>query len=89
MDAFGCEHVCLDQLVERHQVGRAGADMIGHGGDRQLDAFARELIALPVERLMVGVFIDQDHRQQARPGKAARDRMEERMRLRDLLARPA
>src|SRR5215468_795828 len=38
---------------------------------------------------MVGIFVDKDHRQQARPGKAACDRVERRRRLRDLLASPA
>jgi hypothetical protein len=38
---------------------------------------------------MIGVFFDQDHRQQARPGKAASDHVERRRRLRDRLARPA
>ena len=89
MNALGGEHVRLDQLVERHQRRRAGADMIGHGRDRQLDPLARILLALPIERLMIGVLVDQDHRQQARPGKAARDRMERRRRLRDRLAGPA
>ncbi len=37
MDPLGGEHVSLDQFVERHQRGRAGADMIGHGRDRELD----------------------------------------------------
>src|SRR6516164_4227782 len=54
-----------------------------------LDPLACKLLALPVERLMVGIFVDKDHRQQARPGKAARDRVERRRRLRDLLASPA
>ena len=69
MNAFGREDVRLDQLIERHQHGRAGADMIRHGGDRELDPLAGKLLALPVERLMIGIFVDQDHRQQARPGK--------------------
>jgi len=36
--------------------------------------------------LMVGILVDQHHRQQARPGKAPGDDMERRRRLRDLLA---
>ena len=63
--------------------------MIGHGRHRQLDPLARILLALPVQRLMVGVFLHQHHRQQARAGKAARDRVERRRRLRDRLAGPA
>jgi hypothetical protein len=51
VDALGGEHVRLDQLVERRQDGRAGADMIGHGRDRELDPLAGILLALPVERL--------------------------------------
>jgi hypothetical protein len=89
MDALGGEHVRLDQLVERPQRGRAGADMIGHRRDRQLDPLAPKLLALPVERLMVGVLLDQHHRQQARAGKAAGDRVERRRRLADRLARAA
>jgi hypothetical protein len=89
MNALGGEDVCLDQLMQRHQRSRTGAHMIGHGRHRQLDPLARILLALPIERLMVGVFLDHHHGQQARAGKAARDRVEWRRRLRDRLARPA
>jgi hypothetical protein len=89
MNAFGSEHVRLDQLMERHQRRRTGADMIRHGRHRQLDPLARILLALPVERLMVGILLDQHHRQQARSREAARDRMERRRRLGNRLARPA
>ena len=89
MNALGGEDVRLDQLVERPQRRRTGADMIGHGRDRELDPLARILLALPVERLVVGVFLDQHHRQQARAGKAPGDRTEGSRRLRDRLARPA
>src|SRR5580692_2219617 len=66
-----------------------GADMIRHRRDRELNALACKLLALPVERLMIGIFVDQDHRQQAWPGEAACDRMEGSGRLTDLLARAA
>jgi hypothetical protein len=89
MDASASEHVRLDQLVERHQHRRAGTDMIRHGRERKLDPLAVILLALPIERLMIGVLRNQNHCQQARPGIAARDRMERRRRLRDRLARPA
>jgi hypothetical protein len=89
MNALGSEDMRLDQLVERCQHGRAGADMIGHGRDRELDPLARIVLALPVERLMVGVLLNQHHRQQARSGKAPGDRVEGCGRLRDPLARPA
>jgi len=89
MNALGGEDVRLDQLVERPQRRRTGADMIGHGRDRELDPLARILLALPVERLVVGVFLDQHHRQEARSGKAPRERVERCRGLRDRLARPA
>jgi hypothetical protein len=89
MNALGGEDVRLDQLIERRQRGRASADVIRHGRDGELDALACKLIALTIERLMIGVFADQDHRQQAWPGEAARDRMEGGGRLADLLASPA
>ena len=89
MKALSGEHMRLDQLVERHQRRRTGADMIRHGRHRQLDPLARILLALPVERLMVGVLLDQHHCQEARTREAARDRVERRRRLRDRLARAA
>jgi len=88
VNALGGEDVRLDQLVERHQRRRTGADMIGHSRHRQLDALAGKSLALPVERLMIGIFVHQDHRQQTRPGKAARNGMERSGRLRDRLASP-
>src|SRR5262249_17165479 len=87
MNALARKHMALDQLIERHQHRRAGADMIRHGRQRYLNAFARILLALAIERLMVGVFFDQDHCQQARSGKSAGDHMERRRRLRDPFAR--
>ena len=70
-------------------VARAGADPVGQGRDVEVDAFASVGFALPVERLMLAELGVKDHRQQARPGPAARDGMERRRRLGDLLARPA
>ena len=45
MNALSGEDMRLDQLVERPQRGRSGADMIGHGR-HDLDPFARILLAL-------------------------------------------
>jgi hypothetical protein len=86
VNALGREHVRLDEFMERHQRRRAGADMIRHGRHRQLDPLAGILLALPIERLMIGVLLDQHHRQQARSRKAARDGMKRRRRLRNRLA---
>ena len=52
----------------------------------QVDAFARVALALPVQRLMLAELLEQDHRQKARSGKAARRDMERRRRLRDRFA---
>src|SRR5205823_183143 len=50
MNALRGEDMCLDQLVNRLERRRTGADMIGHGRHRQLDPLAPILLALPVER---------------------------------------
>ena len=89
MDAFGGEYVPADQLGERAQHGRAGADMIGQSRDVEVDAFAGVGFALPVQRLMLAELGIEDRRQQARPDMAARDDMERCRRLGDRLARPA
>src|SRR5882724_4107603 len=76
----------LNNWVERHH---AGADPIRQRRDIDLDSFAGIGLALAVQRLMQQELVDQHHRQQARPGKAARDRMGGRRRLSDRLAVPA
>ena len=89
MHALAREHVGADQIVERPQQHGAAADLVGERRQAQVDALARIALGLPVERLMLAVLLEQDHRQQARPGKAARQDVERRRRLRDLLAVPA
>jgi hypothetical protein len=63
--------------------------MIGQGRDVEVDAFAGVGFALPVQRLMFAILCVKDHRQEARPDVTARDDVEGRRRLGDLLARPA
>ena len=65
VQALGDEHVTADELVERHQYGGAGADVIGHGRHVDRDAFASIALALPVERLMGAILLEQNHRKQA------------------------
>ena len=89
MQALGGEDMRLDQRVQRRQSRGAGADVIGQRRQAQIDAFAAKALALPVQRLMLPELLEQDHRQQARAGKAARNGMERRRRLRDRLAFPA
>jgi hypothetical protein len=88
MDARGGEYVAADQLGERAQHGRAGADMIGQGRDVEVDAFAGISFALPIQRLMLAILGVKDHRQQARPDMAARDDVKRRRRLCDPVHAP-
>ena len=76
----------LDQSVQRAQRRRASADLVGERRQAQIDPFSRVALALPVQRLMLAELLEQDHRQQVRPGEAARRHMERRRRLRDRLA---
>ena len=89
VDAFRAHDMGPDGLnnwVERHH---AGADPIRQCRDIDLDPFAGIGLALAVQRLMQQELVDQHHRQQARSGKASRDRMRGRRRLGDRLAVPA
>ena len=79
----------LDQLMQRLQRRRAGADLVGQRRHAQIDAFAGVALALPVQRLVLAELLEQDHGQQVRAGEAPRRHMERRRRLRDLLAVPA
>ncbi len=75
VDAFRAHDMSSDRLnnwLERHH---AGADPIRQCRDIDLDPFPGIGLALAVQRLMQQELVDQHHRQQARPGKAARDRM--------------
>ena len=71
MHAIAGEYVGADKIVERAQERGAAADLIGQRRHAQIDAFARIALGLAVEPLMLPVFLEQDHGQQARPGKAA------------------
>ena len=75
--------------MERGQNGRAGADMVGHRRQVEIDPFAGVALALAVERLVGAVLLEQDHRQQAGADPPARDDVERRRRLGDRLAVPA
>ena len=89
MQPLGRQHMRLDQGVQRRQGGRAGAHLVGERRHAQIDAFAPVALALPVQRLVLGELLEQDHGQQVRPRKAARRHMERRRRLADRLAGPA
>ncbi len=76
----------LDPPEQRRQHGAARADLVGQGRQAERHALPGVALGLAVERLMLPVLLEQDHRQQARAGPAARDHMERRRRLADLLA---
>jgi len=89
VDALGRQHMGADQDHQRRQRRGAGADPIGQRRDAEVDAFAREPLALPVQRLMFAELAVHDRCQQVWTGAATRDRMKRRRRLGDRLARPA
>ena len=81
METLGGQHMRFDEGVERSQRGRADPDLVRQRRHAQLDAFTRITFALPVQRLMLTEFLEQDHGQEIRPGEAARRHMEWRRRL--------
>src|SRR5215831_10288929 len=86
MHALPSKHVSTDRLVERPQQDGAAAHLVGERRHAEIDALARVALGLPIERLMLAILLEQDHGEQARPGKAARQHRERRRRLADLLA---
>jgi hypothetical protein len=86
MQALGGEHMRLDQRMHRLQRCGTRANLVGQCREAEVDALAGIAFALPVQRLVLGELLEQDHRQQVRSGKAARRHMEGRRRLCDLLA---
>ena len=89
MQSFGGEHMGLEALEDRPQHVDAGADLVGQGRQAQRHAFPGVALGLAVQRLMLAKLLEHDHRQQAGTGPAARDHVERRRRLADLLAVPA
>ena len=86
---LGRQDMGLDQPMQGRKDGRTGADLVGQRRHAQIDAFPPVALALPVQWLMLGELLEQDHGQKVRPGKAARRHMERRRRLGDRLALPA
>lgn len=89
MQPFVRQNVSLDQRMKRLSREGASANLVGQGRDAQINPLAGIALTLPAERLMLAEFLEQDHGQKVRSGKAARCPMEGRGRLRDGLARPA
>src|SRR5215471_19496694 len=75
----------LDPSQERAQHRAAGPDLIGQGRQAERNPLSRIALGLAIEWLMLPELLEQDHRQQARTGPAARNHVERRRRLADLL----
>ena len=88
MQPIASQDMTLNRRVQRAQRRRASAHLIGQRRQAQRDALAGVTLALAVQRLMLAELFEQDHRQEARAGEAARSDMERRRRLRDRFAVP-
>ena len=75
-----------EALMNRLKGSAAGTDLVGERRQAQRHALASVAFGLAVERLMLTVLLEQDHRQQAGAGPASWDHMEWRRRLADVLA---
>src|SRR5439155_22215027 len=71
---------------QRFQHGNARPHLVGQGREAERHPLPGIAFGLAVQRLMLPVLLEQDHRQQARAGPAAWDYMEWGRRLADLLA---
>ena len=65
------------------------ANLVSEGRQTEIDAFQSIALGLAVQRLMLAVLLEQDHRQKAGPGPAAGHDVEWGWGLRDRLAIPA
>jgi hypothetical protein len=83
MQPIASQDMTLNQRVQRAQRRSASAHLIGQRRQAQLDALAGIALALAVQRLMLAELFEQDHRQEARAGEAARRDMKRCRRLRD------
>ena len=81
MHACASKDMGADAIVDRQQQRGAAANLVGKRREAQLHAFARIALGLPIERLMLAILLEQNHRQKARPGKAARQNVKWRRRL--------
>ena len=77
MQPISLEHVGSNQIDQRPQHHRARADQVGHRRQAEIDTLLGVALALEIEWLVHAIFFEQDHGEQARPGKTAQDDMEE------------
>ena len=86
MQAVGGHDVSQKAIMDGPQHRAARPNLIGQRGETQRHALARVALGLAVERLMLAVLLEQDHRQQAGSRPASGHYMERRGRLADALA---
>ncbi len=86
MQALSGKNMRFDQTMKWLQRRGTCSDLIGQCRQADVDALAGIAFALAIERLVLGELLEQDHRQQVWPGKAAWRYMEGSRWLRDLLA---
>jgi hypothetical protein len=86
VQSFGSEDVRLHAPQQRRQHRATRPHLVGQGRQAERNPLPCIAFGLAVQRLMLPVLLEQDHRQQARAGPAARDHMKRRRRLADLLA---
>jgi hypothetical protein len=86
VQSFGREDVPLHAPQQWFQHGNACPHLVGQGRQTERHSLPCIAFGLAVQRLMLPVFLEQDHRQQARAGPAARDHMKRGRCLADLLA---
>ena len=89
VQAFGRQDVGFDELQQRFHDCASRAHRIRQGGQADRHALTAIPLGLPVQRLMLAELLEQDHGQQARSRPSARDHVERRRRLTDVLAVPA
>ena len=65
--------MAADGFSERFQQGRRFADPVGQGRAVEVEPFAAEDLALPIEWQVVGIFVDQRMGQKARAGATTFD----------------
>ena len=63
MQSLGGKDMGLDQRMDWLQGRSTRADLIGKRRQAEVDALTGIALTLPVERLMLGELLEQDHRQ--------------------------
>ena len=85
MKALGRENMCLDQRLQRFQQSGHRTDLVGQRREAQVQTFPGITLGLTVQGLMLAIFFEDDHRQEAGPGPSPRNGVERRRGLADLL----